>query len=62
MFEALQTDFVLSGRPKSTPEAIINFSDGKRCRLKIVWQEWCRPHEAVVIQKAQEIGTKEGVV
>jgi hypothetical protein len=60
-FEALKTDFVLFGRSTSTVEAI-NLSDGKKYLLKFSWQESCRPREAFVIQKAREIGAKEGVL
>ena len=61
MFEVLKNDFVLFGRSTSTVEAT-NLSDDKNYLLKFSWQESCRPREAVVIQKAQEIGVKEGVL
>ena len=64
MFEGLQTDLCsLNGphRSTSTVEAINSF-DGKNCLLKFSWQESCRPREAVVIEKAREIGAKEGVL
>jgi hypothetical protein len=61
MLDALKTDFVLFGRSTSTVEAI-NLSDRKKCHLKFSWQESCRPREAVVIQKAREIGAKGGVL
>jgi hypothetical protein len=61
MFDALKTDFVLFGRSTPTVEAI-NLSNSKKCHLKFSWQESCRPREAVVIQKAREIGAKGGVL
>jgi hypothetical protein len=55
MFEALKIDPVLS-------TVKINLLDGKKYLLKCSWQESCGPRDAVIIQKAREIGAKEGVL